>query len=232
MTKNKSNKAQFAIFDCDGVLIDSMSAWVSLEESLCKKAGIKYTLDISRKCAPMSLEQVAGFFHNELGAFESVEECVSTINSDMLLHYRFNSTEKDGALDFVKTLHKRGVKCAVASASSQEFLKAGLARCGFMPYIEAIVSCEDVGKSKTFPDVYDHAAFLIGASRDNSIVFEDSAYALSTLKMHGFTTVGICDSKASASWEQICELATYPIHSFKDLHIDDIFFNAEDEDAL
>ena len=227
MTQNDTGKAKYAIFDCDGVLIDSMRAWVSLEEMLCKKADIEYTTEISQKCAPMSLEQVASFFHNELGAFESVEECVSTINSDMLLHYRFNSTEKDGALDFVKTLHKRGVKCAVASASSQEFLKAGLERCGFAPYIEAVVSCEDLGKSKTFPDVYDQAAFLIGASRDDSIVFEDSAYALSTLKQYGFKTVGICDSDACASWEQICELATYPIHSYNDLNIEDTFFNVE-----
>ena len=135
----------------------------------------------------------------------------------MLEYYRNHAKPRPGALEFVEALNELGVSCSVASSSPQSYLQAGLARAGFTPYLDAIVSVDDVGASKRDPAVFNQACKLMGTRIDETWGFEDSLYALLTLKRAGYKTVGIYDSDLAGTFDQLAEVADVAVRAFDEL---------------
>ena len=138
----------------------------------------------------------------------------------MLEFYRERALARPGALEFVQALAERGVRMSVASSSPQPYLQAGLERCGFAPYLDAIVSVDDVGASKREPAVYDHAREAMGTPLAATWGVEDSVYAVRTLKAANYRTLGIYDCDISGTCEQLAAEAERFITTFEDLDVD------------
>ena len=66
-------------------------------------------------------------------------------------------------------------------------------RFNLYQYFPKIISCAEVGKGKSHPDVFIAAEKYLGTTRDDTWVFEDSFVALQTAKNAGFQTVGVFD---------------------------------------
>ncbi len=68
---------------------------------------------------------------------------------------------------------------------------AALDRLGLLPYLKAVFTTGEVGVSKHEPVIYNLAAEALGTAPAETLVFEDSLYALKTAKTAGFRTVGV-----------------------------------------
>ena len=71
---------------------------------------------------------------------------------------------------------------------------AALDRLGLLPYLKAVFTTGEVGVSKHEPVIYHLAAEALGTAPAETLVFEDSLYALKTAKTAGFRTVGVLDA--------------------------------------
>ena len=60
-------------------------------------------------------------------------------------------------------------------------------------FVDRFVTCGEVGKSKEHPDIFLHCAGKFGAAPEESVVFEDSAYAIRTARNAGFPVVAVED---------------------------------------
>ena len=67
-------------------------------------------------------------------------------------------------------------------------------RLGLLGYFAQIFTTGEVGVSKHEPTIYLLAAQALGSAPGETIVFEDSLYALKTAKAAGFYTVGVYDA--------------------------------------
>lgn len=206
-----------AVFDCDGTLLDSMDAWLVVQTGLV--AGI---VDISAdeltaELGPMTIPEAGAHLHAKYGVGRDADDVVRMIGEGMLAYYRTQAAPRPGALEFVKALFDLGVSCSVASSSPQAYLQAGLSRAGFMPYLDAIVSVDDVGASKREPTVYNQACKLMGTRIEDTWGFEDSLYALKTLKKAGYKTVGIYDNDYAGAFEDLASVADVAVRSFEEL---------------
>ena len=103
------------------------------------------------------------------------------IDEYMLDFYRHRAEPRPGALEFVQGLAQAGAHLTVASSSPKPYLMAGIERCGFAPYLERVLSVEDVHSTKREPDVWDRAREIMGTSKQLTWGVEDSAYAIGTL---------------------------------------------------
>ncbi len=74
---------------------------------------------------------------------------------------------------------------AVASSSDPETIRVILEKSDLRKYFQHTVSSSLVGKSKPEPDVFLHAAKLLGVSPENCIVFEDSKNGIKAAKTAG-----------------------------------------------
>ncbi len=208
------------IFDCDGTLLDSMGVWRELESELAQRAGVVLSREDTDLITTLTIPEVGELFHDRFGLGESVADVVRMIDEFMMTYYRERSSARPGALAFVQSLADRGVPTSVASSTPPTLLKAGLAHCGFAPYLAAIVSVEDVGRSKREPAVYDRAREALGTTRTQTWVFEDSVYAVHTAHAAGYPTVGMYDCDLGGTYEQLSLAADRAFHSFEELDAD------------
>lgn len=205
------------VFDCDGTLVDSMHAWRDVEDELARRAGFALTKEDTDLLTTLTIPEAGTFLHEKFGLGTDGAHVVRMIDELMLEFYRTKAQGRPGALEFVQSLAEQGVAMSVASSSPQEYLQAGLAHAGFMPYLQAVVSVNDVGKSKREPAVYHHARDLMGTPLESTWGFEDAAYALRTLRAAGYRTVGVYDCDLSGTYEDLQATADVTVRTFEDL---------------
>lgn len=191
------------IFDCDGVLLDSMAVWHQLDDRLAKRARASFSQEDLDRITASTIPECARYIHEKFGLGSSSQDVVAIIEEEMYDFYTHDVTPKPGALTFVQATHDAQIPMAVASSTPPRLLKAGLSYTGFAPFLEAIVSVEDVGKAKRDPAVYDRARQSLGTSREQTWVFEDALYAIRTLNEAGYRSFALYDSDIAGTAAQL-----------------------------
>jgi len=101
----------------------------------------------------------------------------------------FQSLEKidpmPGLVNLLENLQESGIPMAVASSSDAAIIDIILDKSGLRKYFKHTVSSSEIGKSKPEPDVFLHAAKLLGVAPENCIVFEDSKNGIKAAKAAG-----------------------------------------------
>ncbi len=102
--------------------------------------------------------------------------------------------EKPHAREFLQLLQENRIPVAVATASNREGVLLALERLGMLPLVDYFTTCTEVGKSKEHPDIFTTCAAQFGAAPQETVVFEDSAYAIRTARAAGFPVVAVEDA--------------------------------------
>ena len=206
---------QFAIFDMDGTLIDSMIFWKNLaSEYLSSKGVASIPTDILERIKPMTISESAALFVQAFGLSGDPE---AEMNAMMDEHYRSDIPLKPGVRKYLQMLHNRGVRMCVASATAEHLMESCLTRLGIRDYFAFLLSCETVGAGKRNPLIYHASAQKLNAIAAEIAVYEDALYAVKTAKEAGYYVVGVYDDSAAKNWQTIETLA------------DEIILNWEEE---
>lgn len=78
-----------------------------------------------------------------------------------------------GLMDFLTKAHKKGIPMAIGSAAIPFNIDFVLDNLHIRHFFKAIVSADDVEKSKPHPETYLKTAGLLGVAPANCLVFED-----------------------------------------------------------
>ena len=192
---------QFAIFDMDGTLIDSMIFWKNLASEYLSSKGVKQIpADILERIKPMTMSESAALFQQEFGLTGDPE---AEMNAMMDEHYRNDIPLKPGVREYLQLLHRRGIRMCVASATAEYLMESCLTRLGVRDCFEFLLSCETVGAGKRSPLVYHESAKRLHATPTEIAVYEDALYAVQTAKNAGYYVVGVYDDSAAKNWQTI-----------------------------
>ena len=196
---------QFAIFDMDGTLIDSMVFWKNLAaEYLTSKGVQEIPANLLERIKPMTMSESASLFQAEFGLTGDIE---SEMNAMMEAHYRNDIPLKPGVREYLQKLHARGIRMCAASATAEHLMESCLTRLGVRDYFEFLLSCETVGAGKRSPIVYHTSAQRLNVMPQEIAVYEDALYAVQTAKNAGYYVAGVCDDSNTEYWENIKDLA-------------------------
>lgn len=96
----------------------------------------------------------------------------------------FDSVVKvfDGVVDLLEFFKEKGIKCAIATGCDISLMDIALAKLDLAKYMTAVVTCDDVGEHKPNPLVYMAAMEKCGATKEESIIFEDSVVGIKGAK--------------------------------------------------
>lgn len=205
-----------AIWDLDGTILDSMSAWDHVGENYLRSQGIEPEPNLDEAIATMSLHQAADYFIEHYGVKQTRDELIKSAVAIVDDFYRYEAQLKPHLKEFLAQLHETGVKMCIATATERSLVEAALARCGALDYFSEIFTCSSVGAGKDEPTIYREALNFLGTDRTNTMVFEDSLHALTTAKKDGFYTTAVYDSHEE-NQEEIQRLANCRIRDYSEL---------------
>lgn len=175
----------------DGVLVDSEPFHVQNEKLMFSKLG----LDISDEeharymgtATDVMWEQI---IRERKLTLDVAETTLQTILQEIPY---FQSLEKidpmPGLINLLEKLQESGIPMAVASSSDKAIIDIILEKSGLRKYFQYAVSSSEIGKSKPEPDVFLHAAKLLGAAPENCLVFEDSKNGIKAAKAAGMVCI-------------------------------------------
>jgi beta-phosphoglucomutase len=183
-----------AIFDLDGVLVDTARFHYECWKRLAAEFGFELTLaqNEALKGIPRmeSLEMLLsiGGIRATAGEKAALAEKKNAWYRECLM--RLNRTSAlPGALEFVSLVRRMGVRTAIASASRNTTLVVD--RLGIAGLFDAIVDGTMVARQKPDPAAFLAAAAALRLEPADCAVFEDAAAGVAAAKAGGMLAVGI-----------------------------------------
>mgnify|MGYP004467499929 FL=1 len=205
-----------AIFDLDGVLLDSMAVWNDLGVRYLQKRGIQPEAGLSQILFSMSMEQGADYLKTKYRLPDTPQEILNGIEQMIQDFYFYEVQPKEGAKELLQFLQDQDVKMLAATSSPREHVTKALQRNGLYGYLQQIYTTGEVGISKHEPLIYQLAAKSLGTKPEETLVFEDSLYALKTAKNAGFRTIGVYDADGETDQEGVRETGELYLTSLLD----------------
>lgn len=189
------------IFDIDGVLLDSMEIWEDLGAVYLKTLGVTPEEGLNRILFSMSMEEGAAYLSGHYQLRQSPEEVLSGLRKLIEDFYFYRVSAKPGAKEMMCFLKERGIRMTAATSSPRLHVEKALERNGLSGYLERIFTSAETGTSKHSPKIYDLAAAHLDSAPEETLVLEDSLYALRTAKDAGYITIGVFDAKGETDQE-------------------------------
>lgn len=166
--------AQAFLFDLNGTMVDDMSYHINAWHRIFNELGAAFSLERTKQeCYGKNHEILERIFP---GRFSDVEKNKMSIEKEIQYQKAFAPHLRliDGLPEFLEEAAKQNIKMAIGSAAilfNIDFVLDGL---NIRHYFDAIVSADDVHRSKPDPETYLNCAKLLGVSPKNCIVFEDA----------------------------------------------------------
>ena len=211
-----------AIFDLDGTILDSMFIWDTIGEDYLRSLGKEPKENLKETFKTFTLEQAAEYYRENYGVTLSVDEIIDGVNKMVERYYAETVKLKPGIEVFLEKLKANGVKMGIATVTDKHLVEAALDRLCVRDYFSEIFTCVSVGHSKEEPHIYREAQKHLDTEKGETVVFEDSLYALQTAKADGFITVGVFDVHE----ENQAELKTTADHYIEDYSEFDRIWNS------
>jgi HAD superfamily hydrolase (TIGR01509 family) len=161
------------IFDLDGVLLDSESAWVQVKKEFTEESGGHWEERARVEMLGMSSTEWSQYMHDELGVPVPPETISSEVAERLVQQYRERLPLLPGAVGAVRSLSRQW-PLGLASSSNRNVIDLALEQAGLAEDFVATVSSEEVDRGKPAPDVYLEAARRLQVDPDACAAIEDS----------------------------------------------------------
>ena len=163
------------IFDFDGTVIDTETAWYIAFRDAYKEHGVDSTLEMYSLCIGTSLQ-----------AFNPYEYLVVNLHLPIDLdsfrqsvherHATLMDAEKmrPGIMDYLNSARAKRLKIALASSSKLDWVEKFLEKLQIREYFDCIRTANDVEHVKPDPELYLQTLQCLGVTADEAIAIEDS----------------------------------------------------------
>ncbi len=183
---------QTVIFDMDGVIVDT--------EPVHSYAYFQHFAELN---IDVSKDMFTSFMGNSTrNTFQKLKEMfpIEGEVEDLIQRKRtlfndaFDNKEDlyliEGVEKLIQDLHGNGMQLILASSAAKVTIDRVFKRFNLHQYFTHIVSGEDFPNSKPHPAIFEHAASLSVAPKENCIVIEDSTNGIRAAKAAGLFCVG------------------------------------------
>ncbi|MFT8703836.1 HAD family hydrolase [Bifidobacterium aquikefiricola] len=212
-----SNAGKAAIFDLDGTLLDSMGVWHTMDMKFFAERGIECPQNFSKTVASMQFHDIALYVRERFHLSDTPEELMAIWNRMAADEYAHRVKPKPHALAYIRHLHETGARLAIATTLPPTLREPAMKHAGLVPYIDAVCSTGDgICRGKEYPDIYLHAARLLGVRPESCTVFEDILTAVRSAKSAGMQTWAMYDASSDKDWAAIQQTADGTLKDFSD----------------
>lgn len=208
---------QTVIFDMDGVIVDTEPVHRYAYYKQFEELNIEVTEAMYTSFTGFSTRNTFQTLKEQFQLEQEVEDLIQRKRS--IFNDAFDTKEDlellEGVRTLIEDLHQNGIQLIVASSASKVTIDRVFTRFGLHDFFTHIVSGEDFPKSKPHPAIFEHAASLSIAPKENCIVIEDSTNGVKAAKAAGIFCVGYISEHSK---DQNLDEADRVINHFKELN--------------
>ncbi|MEW5110860.1 hexitol phosphatase HxpB [Morganella morganii] len=208
---------QAAVFDMDGLLIDSEPFWLQSENQVFSSIGLDMSLrDKLPDLLGLRIDQVVELWY-QVSPWQtpSKEEVIQRIIDSTIAMVEKERPLLPGVEHALSLCQSQGLKIALASASPLYMLESVLEMFNIRHYFDAVVSAGDLPYSKPHPQVYLYAAEALGVPPVQCVALEDSVNGMIACKAARMRSIVVPSAEMAADprWS----LADYRLSSLSEL---------------
>jgi HAD superfamily hydrolase (TIGR01509 family) len=179
-----------AIFDMDGLLIDSEPLWQVAIATVCGRRGGSYTDDDVAFCQGRGLRHTVEHVVTKHGWAPGAGLGVEAEIADEMCRLSPGAPDLPGVRELLEALDGR-VGLALASSSPGALVRASVGARPYFSRFAAVVSGDEVGRPKPAPDLFLEAARRIGVAPERCLAFEDSRAGCESARAAGMRVVAV-----------------------------------------
>ncbi len=212
----KKEELKAALFDLDGVVIDTETQYSVFWGSQCRLYHPEHP-GLENEIKGQTLDQILDMgWSGELESERQVLiERLNVFEAQMQLDYL------EGFLPFISDLRQHGMKTAVVTSSNRlKMENVYRQHPEFQQLFDAILTSEDFAESKPSPDCYLRAAQRFGLEREACVVLEDSVNGLRSGRAAGMMVVGLVTTNPLDVVRPLsdCQIKDYTNFDYKTLN--------------
>lgn len=182
-----------ALFDWDGVVVDSSGPHEKSWEKLAVEAGLPLPEDHFKRSFGMKNKVIIP----EL--LEWTEDPAEILRLSLRKEELYREVIREegieplpGVKTFLEKLNAAGIPCVVGTSTDRENVETIFKMTGLDVFFKDVVSAEDVDRGKPDPDVFLKAAVKAGnVPAERCVVFEDAQVGIDAGKAAGMKVVGV-----------------------------------------
>jgi beta-phosphoglucomutase len=194
--RSRRGTIRAAIFDMDGVIIDShpihRRAWKEFLHILGREVSesdLDYILEGRKRSEILS---------HFLGALSAAQIQEYGERKDLFFRESAGKVRAiPGLREIVKRFESCGIPMAVATSASESRTLFTLANLRLRRHFCAVVTSRDVPRGKPAPDLYTKACERIGVQPSQAIAFEDSVAGVQSAKAAGLRCAGMLTNQSA-----------------------------------
>lgn len=181
-----------AIFDMDGLLIDSEPLWQEAEINCFRPLGVPITRELCRATAGLRLDEVLQIWQRRF-AWDGpgLEEMHARIMAEVTRLISDHGKALPGVHETMNCLREAGLPLAIASSSPPELIDCVVGKFELGPYLELTHSGIHEKKGKPDPAVFLTTAQKLGVRPDQCLVFEDAPNGVLAARRAGMYVVAV-----------------------------------------
>jgi HAD superfamily hydrolase (TIGR01509 family) len=189
-----------AIFDWDGVIIDSSRQHEQAWELLAAEEGLRIGPGCFSRSFGMKNERVIPDILGWTKSPRLIQEW--SLRKEVLYRQLVAEQGADmipGAKSWLVTLAQSGIRCALGTSTPRLNLDATLEKLALGSFFQATITGDDVDQGKPDPEVFLKAAASLAASPEKCVVFEDAPVGLEAAKTAGMKVVALTTTHPAPS---------------------------------
>jgi sugar-phosphatase len=183
-----------AIFDMDGLLIDSEPLWREAEISVFEALGVPLTEELCRETVGVRLDAVVRHWYEtfpwQSESLEDVEARILDLVSRLVLE---RGRLMPGVSETIETLSAANYTLAVASSSPMQLIRTALGKFEIIEFFSILHSADAEDEGKPSPAVYLSTMSRLGSDPNQCIAFEDSVMGVQAAKSAGARVIAVPD---------------------------------------
>lgn len=187
---------QAAIFDMDGLLIDTESVYRAEMIATAEMMGIRQEDSYYDQFTGMSEERMRQTYIDDFPQFTPAEIDAGFAESKKRIAKRFMAGEaavKPGVVDLLDFLVAHKIPRIVATSNESEVAALLLNVSGLAKYFDQMVTADDATHAKPDPEIVNQAVEKLGYPKDEIVMFEDSLPGIEACQNAGVDVVMIPD---------------------------------------
>jgi HAD superfamily hydrolase (TIGR01509 family) len=220
-----------AIFDLDGLLIDSEPFWRIAEREVFGAIGVVLSEEECGLTTGLRTDNVVAHWFEERpwdARAHPLAEVTLRINRRVVSLIGERGEPKEGVDHALTFMRDKGLRVALASASNMPVIEAALSRLGIAEQFEVVHSVDFEKRSKPAPDVYLGAARRLGVDPRRCFALEDSIPGTEAAKAAGMVCIRFPEHEGPVSradlelgslaelnedvWRTLQAISTSPTH--------------------